>query len=205
MVALSVNNVVPAGANQTSNQNTVFVADKAAKGGATVTIVSSDTASNNVWFAPAGTTLFTESATMTKASGTTRTITAPATAGTYKLYVIDAAGNSVALSVNNVVPAGANQTLLLAVSELAMGTGAPPLAALSATKTVFWLVNNVWFAPAGTTSFSESATMTKASGTATTITAPATAGDYKLYVIDAAGNRSDGACRSKPNIITGSV
>jgi hypothetical protein len=115
------------------------------------------------------------------------------------------------------VPAGANQTLLLAVSELAIVTVMLPLTDSSATKTVFWLVgtvvstvsvalgatveivssgtadNNVWFAPAGTTSFSENATtMTKAaSGTATTITAPTTEGSYKLYVIDAAGNSSD--------------
>ncbi len=47
-----------------------------------------------------------------------------------------------------------------------------------------------WFAPNGTLSFSASATMTTASGTATSILAPATAGAYRLYVIDAAGNIS---------------
>ena len=49
---------------------------------------------------------------------------------------------------------------------------------------------NVWFAPASTTSFSAGSTMTTAGGTATSILVPADAGDYKLYVIDAAGNCS---------------
>lgn len=49
---------------------------------------------------------------------------------------------------------------------------------------------SVWLAPAGTTTFSAGATMTTASGTATSINAPATAGDYVLYVIDEAGNIS---------------
>jgi hypothetical protein len=44
--------------------------------------------------------------------------------------------------------------------------------------------------------------MTKARGTATTITAPATAGDYKLYVIDAAGNRSDASSATLTVTIT---
>jgi hypothetical protein len=47
-----------------------------------------------------------------------------------------------------------------------------------------------WFAPNGTSSFSAGATMTTASGTATSILAPATAGAYKLFVVDAAGNIS---------------
>jgi hypothetical protein len=48
----------------------------------------------------------------------------------------------------------------------------------------------VWLAPAGTTSFVEGATMTKASGTASSIAVPQTSGTYKLYIIDAQGNRS---------------
>jgi hypothetical protein len=69
-----------------ANQNIVFAADKSAKGGTTVTIISSGAASNNVWFAPAGTISFSENATtMTKAtSGTATTITAPTTEGAYK-------------------------------------------------------------------------------------------------------------------------
>ncbi|PWK78654.1 ricin-type beta-trefoil lectin protein [Lentzea atacamensis] len=48
----------------------------------------------------------------------------------------------------------------------------------------------VWLAPLGTTTFAVGPTMTKASGTATTIDVPATAGDYRLYILDAQGNRS---------------
>ena len=77
-----------------TNQNTVFASAVTKKGGTTVTIVSSETASNEVWFAPAGTETFSAGATMTTAaSGTATSIAAPATAGTYKLYVIDAVGN----------------------------------------------------------------------------------------------------------------
>ena len=45
--------------------------------------------------------------------------------------------------------------------------------------------NAVWFAPAGTTTFVAGATMTKASGTATSIAVPGNAGTYKLHVVDA--------------------
>jgi hypothetical protein len=45
----------------------------------------------------------------------------------------------------------------------------------------------VWFAPGGTTTFAAGATMTKASGTATSIGIPTTAGTYKLHVVDAQG------------------
>lgn len=47
--------------------------------------------------------------------------------------------------------------------------------------------NTVWFAPAGTTSFVEGSTMTKAEGTATSITAPAAAGTYRLCVVNSQG------------------
>ncbi|HYD43532.1 MAG TPA: ricin-type beta-trefoil lectin domain protein [Anaeromyxobacter sp.] len=48
---------------------------------------------------------------------------------------------------------------------------------------------SVWFAPAGTTSFVEGPTMTRAAGTATTILAPARSGTYKLFVLNAQGAR----------------
>ncbi|GAA3265500.1 ricin-type beta-trefoil lectin domain protein [Dactylosporangium vinaceum] len=48
----------------------------------------------------------------------------------------------------------------------------------------------VWLAPSGTTTFAAGPTMTSASGTATSIAVPATAGDYRLFVVDAQGNRS---------------
>lgn len=47
----------------------------------------------------------------------------------------------------------------------------------------------MWFAPAGTTHPAQGATMTMASGTATSIAVPASAGSYKLSVWDAQGNK----------------
>jgi hypothetical protein len=49
--------------------------------------------------------------------------------------------------------------------------------------------NTVWFAPAGTTTFAEGATMTKAAGTATSIAVPTTGGSYKLFVVDSQGKK----------------
>ncbi|XVQ87741.1 RICIN domain-containing protein [Microbispora siamensis] len=48
----------------------------------------------------------------------------------------------------------------------------------------------VWLAPSGTTSFAVGNTMTRASGTATSIAVPTSTGEYRLYVVDAQGNRS---------------
>jgi hypothetical protein len=48
--------------------------------------------------------------------------------------------------------------------------------------------HTVWFAPAGTTSFVEGATMTRAAGDATSIAVPTAAGTYKLFVLDSQGN-----------------
>lgn len=76
-----------------ATQDYVFPASCAApKGTATVPIRSSGDASNTVWFAPAGTTTFSEGATMTKAAGDATSIAVPATAGTYKLSVVNAQG-----------------------------------------------------------------------------------------------------------------
>ena len=49
--------------------------------------------------------------------------------------------------------------------------------------------NTVWFAPAGTTSFVEGTTMTKAAGIATSITAPAASGTYKLCIVNSSGTK----------------
>jgi hypothetical protein len=74
-------------------QDYVFPASCAApKGTATLTIRSSGDAGNTVWFAPAGTSTFTEGATMTKAAGTATSIAVPTTSGTYKLFVVDSQG-----------------------------------------------------------------------------------------------------------------
>jgi hypothetical protein len=47
----------------------------------------------------------------------------------------------------------------------------------------------VWFAPAGTTSFAEGATMTKAAGDKTSIGVPANAGTYKLFIVNSQGSK----------------
>ncbi|MGQ4434399.1 RICIN domain-containing protein [Streptomyces sp. SAS_260] len=48
----------------------------------------------------------------------------------------------------------------------------------------------LWLAPSGTTTFAAGPTMTSASGTSATIRVPQTAGDYRLYVVDAQGHAS---------------
>ena len=57
-----------------------------------VPIRSSGSDSNEVWFAPAGTTEFVEGDTMTRASGTSTTLAVPMQAGSYKLFVLDTQG-----------------------------------------------------------------------------------------------------------------
>lgn len=76
-----------------TNQDTVFATSSSVAGGASVTVVSSGDATNTIWFAPSGTTTFIAGATMTTAGGTAISILAPATAGDYRMFVIDAAGN----------------------------------------------------------------------------------------------------------------
>jgi membrane carboxypeptidase/penicillin-binding protein PbpC len=77
-------------------QDYVFPASCAVpKGTATLTIRSSGNTGNTVWFAPAGTTTFAESASMTKATGTATSIAVPSTSGTYKLTVVDAQGKKI--------------------------------------------------------------------------------------------------------------
>ncbi|HVY40369.1 MAG TPA: right-handed parallel beta-helix repeat-containing protein, partial [Polyangia bacterium] len=64
-------------------------------GTASLPIRSTGDAGQSVWLAPAGTTKFTEGATMTKAGGTATSIAVPATKGTYKLCVVDGQGTKV--------------------------------------------------------------------------------------------------------------
>lgn len=94
MTAFTIDTTAP------TNQDTVYPVSSRRYGGGSVTIVSSGVATNNIWFGPpTGTVNFVASATTTKAtSGTSTTILAPATAGTYKLFVLDAAGNKSASS-----------------------------------------------------------------------------------------------------------
>ncbi|PIS33626.1 MAG: hypothetical protein COT38_04350 [Candidatus Omnitrophica bacterium CG08_land_8_20_14_0_20_41_16] len=103
-----------------TNQDTVFAASVSKQGAASVTVVSSADDTNNIWFAPSGTTSFSAGATMTTAGGLATTISAPATAGAYQMFVIDAAGNystasTATLTVDNTAPtvaaAGVSSTL----------------------------------------------------------------------------------------------
>jgi hypothetical protein len=82
-----------------TNQNIVLASSVSQGGGSTVTIVSSGDATNNVWFAPSGTTTFIANGHMTTAGGTATSILAPADNGVYHLFVIDAAGNVSAASM----------------------------------------------------------------------------------------------------------
>ncbi|MBN1171832.1 MAG: right-handed parallel beta-helix repeat-containing protein, partial [Micromonosporaceae bacterium] len=77
-------------------QDYVFPASCAAPmGTATLPIRSSGDASNTVWFAPAGTQTFVEGANMTSATGDATSLAVPATAGSYKLFVLDSQGQKV--------------------------------------------------------------------------------------------------------------
>ena len=103
------NGLVLVSFTQPINQDQVFAASISKAGGAAVTVVSSGPASNAIWFAPAGTTTFAASGTMTTAAGNATSINAPATAGNYQLFVVDAAGNAslastATLTVDNTPP-----------------------------------------------------------------------------------------------------
>ncbi len=101
---LTVDNTAP------TNENTVFSVNLVSKGGAAVTIVSSGEVSNEVWFAPNGTSVFVAGNTMSQATnGTSTSILSPSDEGDYRIFVIDIAGNiSVAttsiLTVDNTAP-----------------------------------------------------------------------------------------------------
>jgi hypothetical protein len=88
-----------------TNQDAVFGASIIIHPEANVNIASSGDATNDVWFAPIGTTSFLAGSTMTTVAGDQIIIAAPATPGAYKLYVVDQAGNrsdasAATLSVN---------------------------------------------------------------------------------------------------------
>ena len=171
-----------------SNQDTVFVGDVSKTGAAAVTIVSSGDVGNTVWFAPTGTTSFAAGPTMTTAGGAATSILTPATAGAYKLFVLDAVGNisspsTKTLTVDNTAPI--NQDTVFAANALKKGSASVTIVSSGDAN------NSVWLAPEGTTSFAAGTTMTKAGGTATSILAPATDGAYKLFVVDLAGNISN--------------
>jgi hypothetical protein len=84
--------IVPA--SLMSTQDYVFPASCAvARGTASIPIRGSGDPSNSVWLAPAGTTRFVEGPTATKSAGDATSISVPATAGTYKLFILGSQGN----------------------------------------------------------------------------------------------------------------
>ena len=95
---------------QPSNQNAVFPSSIAKQPGATISIISSGDATNQIWFAPAGASSFSVGSTMTQAgSGISTTILAPTTDGVYYLYVLDTIGDispasTATLTVDSVPP-----------------------------------------------------------------------------------------------------
>jgi len=95
--------------NLLSTQNYVFPASCYTEAGTNINIRSSGDSSNAIWFAPAGTTNFVEGDSMTRASGTATSITAPSTNGTYKLYVIDSQGNKLGESAAQLRVSGSSE------------------------------------------------------------------------------------------------
>lgn len=109
-----------------TNQNTVFASNQSIATGSAVTIVSSGDTTNNIWFAPNGTTVFIEGTTMTKATnGIATSILAPATAGDYRLYVIDAAGNISSASTAILTATASSVVLIDSYSETNVDTQQP--------------------------------------------------------------------------------
>ncbi|MEU0559208.1 ricin-type beta-trefoil lectin domain protein [Dactylosporangium sp. NPDC006015] len=106
-------------------------------------------------------------------------------------YVWPAAAYGIAVNAGieepyrDIVASGQAANLVLPASTFVAGATAtvPIRSAGDATRTV-------WLAPSGTTSFVTGPTMTSAGGTATSIAVPASAGEYRLFVLDAQGNRS---------------
>ncbi|RZT82978.1 parallel beta helix pectate lyase-like protein [Micromonospora violae] len=108
-------------------------------------------------------------------------------------YVWPAAAYSIAANsgledaYRNIIPANtfsAPNYVLPASTFVTSATASIPIRSLGdATK-------SVWLAPYGTTTFTAGATMTRAAGTATSIAVPSTQGEYRVYVVDAQGNRS---------------
>ena len=205
--------VIDAAGNYSSASTAVLTVDNTAptaaitynstgpyKNGETVTITATfteDMADSPVpQIAIAGTGIANVSATnMTKSSATeyTYSYAVPTGDGTGAITLsngTDLAGNVItstptsgaSFTVDNTAPT--NQDTVFASSVTQQGGTTVTVVSSGDAN------NNIWFAPNGTASFSAGATMTTAGGTATSITAPTTEGDYRLFVIDAAGNYS---------------
>ena len=90
----NVSNKSTASVTTTSMADVVLATSTTASPDANVTIVSTGYSTSQIWLAPNGTTVFSAYTNQTKAAtGTSTTIKAPVTPGTYYIFVIDAAGN----------------------------------------------------------------------------------------------------------------
>ncbi len=117
-----------------TNQNTVFPTSESASGGSTVSVVSSGSLYNTIWYAPVGTTNFVAGPTMTTAGGTATSISAPSADGAYRLFVIDASGNvssasTAVLTVDNTAPT-------LTIVTIASNEASTTLAKVGSTVTL---------------------------------------------------------------------
>jgi len=85
--------------NLLSGADLVFPASASVPvGTASIDVRSSGDGSNSLWFAAQGTTQFAAGTTMTKAAGDAITISVPASAGSYKLFVVGSQGNKLSES-----------------------------------------------------------------------------------------------------------
>ncbi len=169
------------------NQDTVLSRNWIVRGSEPIDILSTGDAYNTVWLAPDGTTTFAHGQNMTSVHGAATSIPAPALEGLYRLFIQDFAGNVSSASVSiihvdNTAPTNQN-TVLAANAWVRPGL---PVAIESSADTG----NTVWLAPYGTMLFYPTATMTNASGTSFSITAPLIDGNYRIYIIDSVGNVS---------------
>ena len=129
--------------------------------------------------------------TQPSASGSAQTLTASVLSDGIRIIsarTTDAAGNTTTsagtLAVTIDTSAPSNQNTIFTPSVTKQGGAAVTIVAGSAAE-----FN--WFAPAGTVNFAANGTtITTALGDATSITAPNTEGNYKLFVLDLAGNAS---------------
>ncbi|OUS70620.1 hypothetical protein B1748_28145 [Paenibacillus sp. MY03] len=103
-----------------------------------------------------------------------------------EIMVRDRAGNEVTTTkvVNIDKTAPTNQDQVLGGNVIAQGNTLITIQPSDDSE------DTIWLAPAGTTSFSEGVTMTKAAGDSTGIVTPSSDGDYKIYVVDKSGNIS---------------
>ncbi|MCR8659836.1 immunoglobulin-like domain-containing protein [Paenibacillus endoradicis] len=103
-----------------------------------------------------------------------------------EIMIIDRSGNEVTITkeVNIDKTPPINQDQILEEDVITQGN------TLITIKPSDDSEDTIWLAPVGTVSFTEGETMTKASGDATKIVTPQLDGEYKIYVVDKAGNIS---------------